>query len=90
MLGEAFVRLPDSDTCCGFGGSFSVKMPEISGRLLQDKLRAVQATEASVVTSLDLSCLTHLSGGARRAGLDHLRFRHLAEVVAQALRPEST
>ncbi|MBI5018499.1 MAG: (Fe-S)-binding protein [Deltaproteobacteria bacterium] len=87
MLGEAFVQLPDSETCCGFGGSFSVKMPEVSGRLLEDKLRAVRTTEASVVTSLDLSCLTHLAGGARRAGLDHLKFCHLAEVVAQALRP---
>lgn len=86
MLGESFVPLPESATCCGFGGSFSVKLPEISGRLMADKLRNIQSTGASVVASLDLSCLTHLSAGARRHGLDRLRFVHLAELMAEAIR----
>jgi L-lactate dehydrogenase complex protein LldE len=84
MLGDAFVPLPEADTCCGFGGSFSVKLPEISGRLLADKLRNIAATGASTVTALDLSCLTHLSTGAKRQGLP-LRFVHLAEIMAEAL-----
>ncbi len=85
MLGEAFVPLPQSETCCGFGGSFSVKLPEISGKLMADKLRNIEQTKASVVTSLDLGCLTHLSGGAGRSGLSQLRFVHLAELMAEAL-----
>ncbi|MDF1553374.1 MAG: (Fe-S)-binding protein [Deferrisomatales bacterium] len=85
LYGDAFVSLPNSDTCCGFGGSFSVKLPEISGRLLRDKLDAVAATGATLVTALDLSCLTHLAGGAKRLGLNHLRFAHLAELIAEAV-----
>lgn len=84
MAGEAFVPLREGETCCGFGGSFSVKLPEVSGRLLEEKLRDVEATGAELVTSLDLSCLTHLSGGAARLGLGGLRFAHLVEVLAEA------
>ena len=83
VLGDAFVPLPEADSCCGFGGSFSVKLPEISGRLLSDKLRNIASTGAAVVASLDLSCLTHLSGGARRQGLP-LRFVHVARILAEA------
>jgi L-lactate dehydrogenase complex protein LldE len=85
MLGDSFLPLPESDTCCGFGGSFSVKLPEISGKLMADKLENIRSTGASVVSSLDLSCLTHLSGGAGRHGLGHLRFLHLAEIMAEAI-----
>ncbi|MBI5441060.1 MAG: (Fe-S)-binding protein, partial [Deltaproteobacteria bacterium] len=49
MLGDAFVPLPDLESCCGFGGTFSVKLPEISGRLMADKLRAIDSTGAEVV-----------------------------------------
>jgi len=86
MLGDAFRPLPEAqrEVCCGFGGTFSVKLPEISGRLLADKLAAVAATGADLVTSLDLGCLTHLSGGARRQGLP-LRFAHVVELLAEAL-----
>jgi L-lactate dehydrogenase complex protein LldE len=89
MLGEAFVPLPESDTCCGFGGSFSVRLPEISGRLMADKLRCIASTGASQVASLDLSCLTHLAGGAGRLNLGNLRFRHLAELMAESLLGEN-
>ena len=88
LYGDAFVPLPASDTCCGFGGSFSVKLPELSGRLLRDKLNAVAATGATTVAALDLSCLTHLAGGAKHLGLDHLRFVHLAELIAAAIAGE--
>lgn len=84
MFGDNFVPLPRSEICCGFGGSFSVKLPEISGRLLADKLENVAATGARQVASLDLSCLTHLAGGARRLGLGSMRFAHLGEFMAEA------
>ena len=90
MLGEAFVPLPENETCCGFGGSFSVKLPEISGRLMADKLQNIRSTGASVVASLDMSCLTHLAGGAERLGLGGLRFLHLAELLAEAMEGKSS
>ncbi len=85
LCGDKFVPLPNADTCCGFGGTFSVKLPEVSGQLLHDKLDAIVATRAEVVTALDLSCLTHLSNGAKRLGMNRQRFVHLAELMAEAL-----
>ncbi|MFP5212523.1 MAG: heterodisulfide reductase-related iron-sulfur binding cluster, partial [Acidobacteriota bacterium] len=84
-FGEGFAPLPESDICCGFGGSFSVKLPEISGQLMADKLENIASTGAVRVASLDLSCLTHLSNGAGRLGLGKLRFAHLGEYMAEAL-----
>jgi L-lactate dehydrogenase complex protein LldE len=85
MLGNEFVRLPEHESCCGFGGSFSVKFPEISGRLMADKLKNIVSTGASQVVSLDLSCLTHLASGAARLGFEEIRFRHFGELMAEAL-----
>jgi L-lactate dehydrogenase complex protein LldE len=85
LVGEAFVPLSDLESCCGFGGTFSLKLPEISGKLMRNKLAAIQATGARTVAALDLSCLTHLSAGARREGIGGLRFLHLAELMAEAL-----
>lgn len=85
MFGADFVKLAENETCCGFGGSFSVKLPEVSGRLLADKLKNISATRASQVCSLDLSCLTHLATGAKRLGLDQIRFSHLGQLLAEAL-----
>jgi L-lactate dehydrogenase complex protein LldE len=84
MLGNEFVPLPENESCCGFGGSFSVKLPEISGRLMADKLQNITSTGASRVVSLDLSCLAHLSSGASRLGLGRIRFSHLGELMAEA------
>ncbi|MGD9662483.1 MAG: (Fe-S)-binding protein [Porticoccaceae bacterium] len=84
LFGENYIELPEKETCCGFGGTFSVKLPEVSGQLLEDKLNNIISTAAEIVTSLDLSCLTHLSGGAEKRGIS-LRFTHLAELIAEAL-----
>lgn len=84
LLGDKFIELPESENCCGFGGTFSVKLPEISGQLLKDKLDNIRSTGAEIVTTLDLSCMTHLSAGAKKQGIA-LRFAHLAELIAEAL-----
>ena len=68
--------------CCGFGGTFSMKLPEISTAMADEKLDDIVATGASNVVGCDLSCLAHLDGRARRRGLP-LRFRHLAEALDQ-------
>lgn len=85
MLGENFIELTDSESCCGFGGSFSIKLPELSGQLLANKLATISATGAKTITALDLSCLTHLSAGAKKLGYPDLRFVHLAEIMATTL-----
>lgn len=61
-----FVELPLADSCCGFGGTFSVKNPQVSSAMLADKVRTVQATGAEVCTGGDASCLLHIGGGISR------------------------
>lgn len=69
-----------SDRCCGFGGLFSVKLPELSTTMADAVLDAYVASGAEQVVGCDASCLMHLEGRASRRGLP-LAFRHLAEVL---------
>lgn len=73
--------IPDTEVCCGFGGFFSVKFPEISARMADDKIANAQATGADMVVSADLGCLLHLAGRMARTGV-RLEVRHAAEVLA--------
>ena len=81
VAGLDFVELPAIEECCGFGGTFAVKNSEISTAMLTDKMRAVLATGAEIVTAGDNSCLMHIAGGLSRlqAGV---RAMHLAEILA--------
>lgn len=79
--GVDLVEMEGSDICCGFGGTFSVNFPEVSGRLGEQKARAAAATGASELVACDLSCLLHITGRAHRTGIP-LRARHIAEVLA--------
>ena len=79
------VRAERSDECCGFGGAFSVNFPEISVRMGRDRLAEIEATGVEEVVATDLSCLLHLEGIARARGRS-LAFRHIAEVIREALR----
>ena len=74
-------ELSDPEICCGFGGLFSVKYPEISERMADDKLADAKATGASMLVGGDLGCLLHLAGRARRKGIA-LEVRHAAEILA--------
>lgn len=77
----------DAERCCGFGGTFSVKLPETSVAMADAKLDAAAATGAEVVVSTDASCLAHLRARAENRDLP-VTTRHLAEVLAAALPPE--
>lgn len=77
-------RLLFEDECCGFGGSFSVKLPEVSTEMLRSKLNVVAATGARVLVSADLSCLTHIQAGADGTG-QALETWTLPELLAKAL-----
>lgn len=70
-----------AEECCGFGGTFSVKLEELSGAMARTKIDSVLRTGASTVVSIDSSCLMQLRGALSRAELP-IRTMHLAEVLA--------
>jgi len=82
-VGTEVRELGGSEWCCGFGGTFSVKLPEISVAMADEKLDAVVAAGCDEVVGCDLSCLVHLEGRARQRGLD-LRTSHLVEHLERA------
>ncbi len=82
--GLRFRELDGSDSCCGFGGLFSVEFDHISGAMLADKVAAIDASGAECVSATDCSCLMNIAGGLERRG-SAVRTAHLAEIVAAAL-----
>lgn len=83
--GIEFAEPGRPDECCGFGGSFSVEEGAVSSLMGMDRLEAHRRAGAEVIVSTDLSCLLHLEGLARRAGLP-VRMLHVAEVLSAASR----
>ncbi len=81
VKGLELVELEGANVCCGFGGAFSVKMPELSEAILNDKLRALEASGADVLTATDCGCLMHLDGTLKRRK-SRLRAVHVARVLA--------
>jgi L-lactate dehydrogenase complex protein LldE len=81
VRGIDLVQLPDAETCCGFGGTFAIKNPDVSTAMLADKMRAVLDTGAETCTAGDASCLMHIGGGLRRLHTG-VRTLHLAEILA--------
>jgi L-lactate dehydrogenase complex protein LldE len=81
LNGVEFVELPGADECCGFGGSFSVRLPEVSTAILDTKLRCLEQTGADCLVACDAGCLMQIGGGLGRR---HSRVRalHLADVIA--------
>jgi L-lactate dehydrogenase complex protein LldE len=79
--GLTLAELPDADVCCGFGGTFCVKYPEISNAIVNKKAEAVAATGADTLLAGDLGCLMNIAGKLQRNGR-HLAVRHVAEVLA--------
>ncbi len=78
--GIELLELPDAETCCGFGGIFAVKYPEISMAMLGDKIRRIEETGAEFVVATDTSCLMHIGGALERRG-SSVRTLHLAELL---------
>jgi L-lactate dehydrogenase complex protein LldE len=81
VRGIELIDLPRSDECCGFGGTFSIKNPDVSAAMLADKMESVIESGAEVLCAGDRSCLMHIGGGLERirAGIKTL---HLAEILA--------
>ena len=74
------LELPNKEQCCGFGGTFAVKNPDVSVAMLTEKDACVVQTGAEVVTALDNSCLMQIYGGLHRSG-SKVRTLHLAEIL---------
>jgi len=79
--GLELAELSDAEQCCGFGGTFAVKNPDVSIAMGKDKVRAVVESGADYVIASDSSCLMHI-GGILRRDAEPVRTIHLAEVLA--------
>jgi len=82
VRGLALADLPDAEACCGFGGTFAVKNPDVSAAICADKVAAVRASGAEVLCAADNSCLMHI-GGALARQRSGVRTMHLAEILAR-------
>ena len=69
-----------AEQCCGFGGTFAVKYPEISDAMLQKKIASLKRAGADTLVSCDAGCLMHIAGRLRRHGKT-IRIMHLAELL---------
>ena len=78
------VELNECEVCCGFGGLFSVKMPDISNAMLSNKVRNIDDSQADTIVTGDVSCLTQINGGLSRHKSSK-RVMHLADVLAKGL-----
>ncbi len=74
-------EMPDAETCCGFGGTFCVKFPRISERMVTDKTLNVSTSGAQTLLGGDLGCLLNMAGHLKRNG-SKVRVYHAAEVLA--------
>lgn len=79
--GLTLAELPDSEVCCGFGGTFCVKYPDISNDMVSKKAKAITGTGADLLLAGDLGCLMNMAGKLHRDGVP-IRVRHVAEVLA--------
>lgn len=79
--GIELVDLPNVEECCGFGGTFSVKLPEVSAAMVSDKVRHIKDSKAEFVTAGDSSCLMNIAGAMSRQH-NGIRALHIAEILA--------
>jgi L-lactate dehydrogenase complex protein LldE len=82
--GLRLAEMENAEVCCGFGGTFCVKYPDISTKMVSDKTAAVEASGADLVLAGDLGCLLNIAGRLKRQG-SAVAVRHVAEVLAGEL-----
>ncbi|OXS60946.1 Fe-S oxidoreductase [Cohnella sp. CIP 111063] len=85
VKGLEFVPLPHAEDCCGFGGTFAVKMSDISGAMVSEKSDHVKETEAEVLVGLDMACLMNIAGNLRYRN-EPVKVMHLAELLYEGVR----
>ena len=80
VAGASLMTLRHADQCCGFGGSFSVRYPQISTAMVNDKVKCIEETEADCIVSTDTGCLMNVGGRLHRLGRP-IEVLHLAELL---------
>jgi len=83
VAGVSLREMTDAEVCCGFGGTFCVKYPDISNKMLEKKVKHIAATGADTLVAGDLGCLMNIAGRLRREGKP-VQARHIAEILAGA------
>lgn len=81
VAGLELAEMPDTESCCGFGGTFCVKYPQVSAHMVDDKIKNIEASGADTVLSADLGCLLNIAGRLRFLNKP-TRVLHIAEVLA--------
>lgn len=82
VKGLELLPFDSSENCCGFGGTFSVKMAEVSGEMVKEKVMYMEAVHPDVVIGADSSCLINIGGRLSREGqLDHIKVLHIVDVL---------
>ena len=81
VAGLTLTELKDAEVCCGFGGTFCVKFPDVSNHMVEQKTADIANTGAEVVLAGDLGCLMNIAGKLKRQG-SNIQARHVAEVLA--------
>lgn len=81
VAGLQLTEVPDGEVCCGFGGTFCVKYPQISERMVSDKVANIEASGADTVVSADMGCLLNIAGRLKRLEKP-VRVYHVAEILA--------
>lgn len=85
VRGIEFIPLPFAEDCCGFGGTFAVKMADISGAMVTEKAEHIVETEAEVLVGLDMACLMNIAGQLRFQNKP-VRVMHLAELLYEGVK----
>jgi L-lactate dehydrogenase complex protein LldE len=85
IRGAEFVHLEHSDRCCGFGGIFMAKLPEVSMALADEKADTILSSRADTVTGCDHGCLMNIADAIKRRG-SAVKVKHLATVLAEGLK----
>ena len=73
--------MDDTESCCGFGGLFSIKYPDVSGAIVDKKVDNIEAQETDMISGGDLGCLMNVAGKLKRRG-SRVRVYHIAEILA--------
>jgi L-lactate dehydrogenase complex protein LldE len=82
VKGLEFVPLQEEETCCGFGGAFTVTYPEVSRAMMENKVRDILASGAHTVVTCEPGCLMNIAGGLHKAG-SKVKARHIIDLLAE-------
>ena len=81
VKGLEFIHLKEEETCCGFGGSFTVTFPKVSRSMMENKVNDIVASDADTVVMCEPGCLMNVAGGLYKAG-SKIRAMHIIDLLA--------